>query len=86
MVEGTKLGEAFEERLNRNGGQRGKIRLDAALEIEVVVDLRNSGIVREAVSEIERTDPCFDLVRRYQRRGNVRRQFHLWRLRNRRCT
>lgn len=52
MVEGTKLGEAFEERLNRNGGQRGKIRLDAALEIEVVVDLRNSGIVREAVSEI----------------------------------
>jgi hypothetical protein len=83
LIDWAEVNVAFSKCLNGDGGQRSEIRLLAALKIEIVVNLRDGGVVRKTVGEPERSDPGFDCVGRYERRRSVGGHFHLGCLRNR---
>jgi hypothetical protein len=64
--------------LDGNSPQTHEIRLHGALEIEIVIDFLNGGIVGKAVGELERAEPGLHLVRRRDGRRNFGTHLHLW--------
>gem|GEM_PF-4334928 len=77
LVVGALAAHAFAHGIDRRARHGVEEGLHATREVEVVVNLLDGGVVREAVEELQRAQPGFDGIRRGDRRRNVRRHLHL---------